>query len=313
MIVTVTPNPSIDRTVFVDTIRLREVNRVLATETDAGGKGVNLARVAKELGADVVATGFLAGSPGQFVRNVLDREGVRHQFVEIPGETRVNIFVEQRLGSGPPTSFNEDGAEVSSESWQTLLGKVRELAAGAGWATLGGSVPPGLNEESYVEVLETMRAAGCKVVIDADSTVLRRSVKFRPDLVKPNASEAQSLLGERMSTLREALKGAQMLHDSGIGIAIVSRGAAGAALACSEGLFHGFPPRVEANSTIGSGDSMIGAMLWALEAGKSTVEAFAWGIAAGAATATTSGSEIARKPMVDELIRQVRVEKHAAP
>lgn len=157
-----------------------------------------------------------------------------------------------------------------------------------------------------------MRAAGCKVVIDADSTVLRRSVKFRPDLVKPNASEAQSLLGERMSTLREALKGAQMLHDSGVGIAIVSRGRRRGFGVLRRAVSR-VPPRVEANSTIGSGDSMIGAMLWALEAGKSTVEAFAWGIAAGAATATTSGSEIARKPMVDELIRQVRVEKHAAP
>ena len=147
MILTVTLNPCIDQTVFVDGLKLHDSNRVVRFETDAGGKGVNLSRVVAELGGESIATGLLGGGPGAFVRKVLDAQGVRHGFVEIEKDTRTNVAVEDGSGEAP-TSFNAKGPLVSEQEWDALVDKVRALANGADWVTLGGSLPQGVPVEA---------------------------------------------------------------------------------------------------------------------------------------------------------------------
>lgn len=309
MIVTVTLNPSVDRTLYVDHVRVGDTNRVLRTETDAGGKGVNLARVAREMGAETWATGFLGGGPGAFVRTVLDREKVPHGFLDVPGETRINVAIEVDDGSAPPTTFNERGPILYEDEWEAMLQLCQSKAPQAKWACLGGSLPPGIPNDAFKTLAQIFKASGCRVVLDADGDPFKQGFQATPDIVKPNAHEAERFFQMPVRTKFQCLDAAKRLYDAGVAIAIVSRGAAGAAMVCSEGSYDALPPTIHAKSTIGSGDSLLGAVLWALDSGKGVVEAFAWGIAAGAATAMTTGAEIGRKPAVEKLLPHVRIER----
>jgi len=136
MILTITLNPSVDHALFVDVVKLNDTNRVNRTERDAGGKGINVARVAAELGSDVLATGFLGGGPGAYIRAVLDKQGVKHDFVEVNGETRINFSVED--GSGlPPTTFNEQGPDITLGNFQDMRDHCRRMSQTAAWVCVG--------------------------------------------------------------------------------------------------------------------------------------------------------------------------------
>ncbi|MBX3118500.1 MAG: 1-phosphofructokinase [Fimbriimonadaceae bacterium] len=308
MILTVTLNPSIDRTVFVDALQVGDTNRVGRSETDAGGKGLNLSRVAAELGGHTVALGFLGGGPGAYIRCVLNDQGVEYDFVEIAGETRMNVSIEEGNGS-PPTTLNERGPEITSQHWDELLQKCTLWAPKAAWACMGGSIPPGLGKDAYRTLGGLLKEAGCKLALDADGEAMKLGLEAGPQFIKPNAHEAERLLGRPMDSVEACVDGAKELHGRGIDFVVISRGADGAVLACSEGVFVAESPKVKAVSTIGSGDSLVAGFLWGLESGKSVEEAFRWGVACGAATATTSGAEIARKPVILELEPRVTISR----
>ncbi len=313
MIVSVTVNPCVDHTLFVPGLHLHDTNRVQRTETDAGGKGVNLSRVAVELGVESVATGFLGGGPGAFVRKVLDRQGVTHHFVDTLRDTRTNVSIED--GDGPPTTLNERGPEIEPAEWEYLVATVRFFAAKASWVALGGSLPPGLPADAFRTLCEVSRSAGAKVLLDADGDPQRHGLLAGPDLIKPNAAEAGRLLGKPVQTLDAAADAARdlrtMLAKNGANqpVAIVSRGSDGAVMACAEGVFSGAPIPVQVRSTIGSGDSLLGGYLAGLEQGLSQDKALALGLAAGAATATTDGASIARREVIDSLLPMAKVER----
>lgn len=307
MVLTVTLNPCIDRVVFVSDLRLHDANRVTKTEIDAGGKGLNLSRVFAELGGSSVATGFLGGGAGAHIREVLDAQRVVHRFVRVGGETRTNVSIES--GDGPPTTLNEPGPTLAPEDLDNLLRLLPELFFAAKWIAMGGSLPPGVPVEIYRTMGEMARAAGLKVLVDADKAPMAAALAMKPDLIKPNGSEAERLLGRPVTTLEEATSAAAELvsHVADKGSAIVSMGALGAVLATADRIWIGEAPKVEAKSTIGSGDSLLAGFLWALEEGHSHAEALRWGVACGAATATTSGAEIARLPVILKLLPQVTV------
>lgn len=308
MILSVTLNPSVDRAIYLESLKLHDTNRVLKTATDAGGKGINLSRVADELGASTMAIGFLGGGPGAFVRSVLDRERVPYDFVPIAGETRINFSVEDR-SEAPPTTFNEQGPTILPDEWEALLQKCRAYAPKTGWACMGGSIPPGLGTDAYRTLGRIFKGAGCSLLIDADGEAMKLGLEAKPDLVKPNNKEASRLLGRSIETDNEAIRAAQDIREMGVATVLLSRGAAGAILANEHGVWIGSSPPVDAHSTIGSGDSLLGAYLWAIRHGFPPETALQWGMAAGAATATTDGSEIARQAIVERLLPMSRVER----
>ncbi len=306
MIVSVTLNPCVDRVVFVPGLRVGDTNRVERVETDAGGKGVNLSRVVAELGGRTIATGFLGGGTGAQIRHVLHSQGVHNSFVEAAGATRVNTSIES--GDGPPTTLNEAGPTISEEEWHRLLAHCENLFHRADWVALGGSLPPGVPPDAFRTLGELARREGCRVLLDADGEAMRLGVQMRPDLIKPNLREAERLLGTALPDRSAAVSAARDLRSMAENV-IVSMGKDGAALATADGAWLGRSPQVESRSTIGSGDSMLGALLWALGEGSDWPEALRWGLAAGAATATTDGSEIARKPVVMLLYNEASVER----
>ncbi len=311
MILTITLNPSVDQALFVDKLLMGDTNRVLRTETDAGGKGINLSRVAVELGARSKAMGFLGGGLGAYIRGALELQGVVHDFIEIKGETRINFSVEDDSHS-PPTTFNQQGPSISAGEWDRLVERVRRPARRCRWVAMGGSLPPEAPSDAFRILGDLAKELGCRVVLDADGEALRLGLEAKPDLIKPNTKEAERLLGQPCRTDQQCLAATVRLREEfleGKNIALISRGAEGAVMACEEGLFMGKSPAVEVRSTIGSGDSLIGGMLAALEQGQTIVDAFRQGLAAGAATAMTDGCEIARGPQVRQLLSSVKVER----
>ncbi|MCS6831223.1 MAG: 1-phosphofructokinase [bacterium] len=308
-VLTVTVNPSVDRLVYVKRLVLHDANRVLRIEEDVGGKGVNVARVLRRLGVPVLAAGFLGGRTGRYVQRELSEiDGVRCAFVEIRGETRTNLAIQEEGGS-PPTALNERGPEISPVELDTLLKAVEMLSGGMRFVALGGSLPPGVPTDIYATLGEVASRRGAKVVLDADGEPLVHGLKACPYLIKPNENEAERLLGRAIDTLDDAARAACELHKGGVPIAIVSVGEKGAAVASPEGCWVAIPPKVRAVSTIGSGDSMIAGVLSVLVRDGTVEEAIRWGTAAGAATAMTDGTDIGTAEQIRELLPQVEVRR----
>lgn len=306
MIVTATLNPSVDRLIYVRRLIAHDTNRILKVEEDAGGKGVNVARVLHRLGVSVVATGFLGGRPGRYVHHELTLEDVPSDFVWVKGDTRTNFAIQEEDGS-PPTCLNERGPTISPEELEEFVRKIRQLAGQARFVTVGGSVPPGVPADIYAALAQTVHECGARLVLDADGEPLVKGLEGKPFLIKPNETETERLLGRAIDTLEDAVGAAVELHQQGIEIVIVSIGAKGAAVACAQGCWIAVPPRVQAVSTIGSGDSMIAGFLSALEQGGTVDEALRWGTAGGAATAMTDGSDIGTAEQIRALVPQVEV------
>ncbi|MFW5697405.1 MAG: 1-phosphofructokinase family hexose kinase [Fimbriimonadaceae bacterium] len=316
MILTVTVNASLDQALFVDRLKLHDTNRVFRKEVDAGGKGVNLSRVAVELGGESTATGFLGGGPGAFVRKVLDKQGVHHDFVEVEGDTRINFSVED--GNGPPTTFNQPGPDVPAEKWEELKNKLREYGSKADWICLGGSLTRGIPKDAYRILGELTHEFNAKLCLDADGENFEQGVQACPELIKPNESEAERILSRPVKTTPQAIQASRDLEHrlKSLGAqapyVIVSRGAKGAVLCHAGEVLLAEPVEVDVNSTIGSGDSMVAGFLVGLKQTNRLDEALRWGVAAGAATATTNGSEIARRPVFEELLERAKVREAPA-
>jgi 1-phosphofructokinase family hexose kinase len=314
MIVSVTLNPCIDETLFVDGLLLHDRNEVRLMEVDAGGKGVNLSRIVAELGAETIALGFLGGGPGAFVRKVLDCQGVRHDFTEIDQDTRTTIIVEDGSGS-PPTVFTQPGPLVSQNHWKEFLASFDTWLTRSEWLAVGGSVPPGLDADHVVELGRRARSAGVPWCLDADGPLFAAGLRAGPDLIKPNRDEAARWLGSPVTSQEDALAAARRLNEAQSlagapdPTTIVSLGSAGAVMARPEGCWVGDPIPVTVRSTIGSGDSMIGAALVRRCLNDPWPVALAWGLAAGAATAMTDGSEIGRRADIERLAGQAKVER----
>ena len=307
MIATVTLNPALDKTIYVERLVVGDTNRIERIETDAGGKGVNAARVLKELGADVLALGFLGGKAGRFIRHVLEEEGIPSDFVHVQGETRTNLAVEEASGT-PPTTLNERGPTMDAQELERMIAKVTHAAAKCEMVLLGGSLPPGAPTDIYRTLGEGIAKAGAKVVLDADGPPMVEGLRARPFMIKPNLDEAQRLLDRNIGTQDEAAAAARELA-SRAEIAIISMGKQGAMAATGDEVWKGIPPEVRVVSTIGSGDSMLAGMMFRLCEGGDLSEALALGCAAGAATAMTNGVEVGHRSDILRLADSVRVER----
>ncbi len=223
MTLTVTLNPSVDRLVYVRQLVPHDTSRILRIEEDAGGKGVNVARVLKRLGVPVVATGFLGGRAGRYVLHELSEvDGVECRFVWVNGNTRTNLAIQEEDGS-PPTALNERGPQISLEELDSLLRAVEELSRSARFVALGGSLPPGVPTDIYAMLAEIASRHGAKVVLDADGEPLVQGLKASPFLIKPNENETERLLGRTIDTIEDAAKAAQDLHAGGVPVVIVSK------------------------------------------------------------------------------------------
>ena len=307
MIITVTPNPAVDKTLFVDRLAIDDVNRYEETELDPAGKGINVSRVAHRLGWPTIAFGFLAGEIGIIAQRALDNEGVPHQFVPVPGQTRLNVTVVER-SKATATSLYGPGPPVASAHLATLEGLIEFWLQAGQVLVLAGSLPPGAPPNLHATYIHLAGSKGVKTILDADGDALRLGVEARPYLIKPNREEAQRLLGRELPTMSAVIEGARELVRSGIAVVVISMGADGVICAQGDQIWQALPPTVERRSTVGSGDSLVAGMAVALARGDSIAEGLRLGSAAGAATAMTSGTALGTADEISALLPKVRIQ-----
>ncbi len=306
---TVTMNPAIDEAVSIDSLALGRTNRCRLDAVDPGGKGVNASRVIHRLGRATLALGFVGGVTGAFLRAELDREGVPHAFDDVDGFTRINVMVYER-SSARRTRLYLPGAPVVVERLVDLKRRLESAPPGC-IVLLGGSLPPGLPETTYADLVMWLHARGMRAIIDTSGEALARALAAKPLLIKPSVEEAEELLGYRLTDDAAIVQAAHELHRRGAEHVVISQGADGAIGVGPDTVWKAIPPIVEACSSVGSGDSMVAGLAIAFNEGCTLAYGLRLGTAAGAATAMTPGTRLCEAEEVEALVRRVIVQKLA--
>ena len=308
MILTVTLNASIDKTYTVESFVIDRINRPSECRTVPGGKGINVARVLRELGRDALATGFAGGSIGDAIIHGLDGEEISHDFVRVEGESRLCIKI-MDPASGTQTEINEPGPTISEEELDPMRRKIAELAPGKDFLVLSGHCPPGVPATFYGELIEIAGKAGVKSALDASGEHLAEGIKASPFMVKPNVAELSQLSGHELYTLEEISGAAKSLKQYGVEITAVTMGRSGAMVTDGVQAWLATPPEIQFASAVGSGDSFLAAFLDELLNGEPLADALAWGTAAGAANATSYGAGFCSKGSIIDIRQGVTLTK----
>ncbi|WP_155058509.1 1-phosphofructokinase [Streptomyces blattellae] len=285
MILTVTPNPSLDRTYEVPALERGEVIRATGERMDPGGKGVNVSRAVAAAGQRTVAVLPLGGAPGALVADLLDAQGIEVAPVPVAGATRSNIALAE--ADGVLTKINAPGPELSADEQELLFETVRSRSQDADWVACCGSLPRGLAPSWYAELVARAHAVGARIALDTSGPALLEALRERPDVVKPNAEELAEAVGRPLATVGDAVKAAEELREMGARAVLASLGADGQLLVDGAGAWFG-SARVDAvRSNVGAGDSSLAGFLIA---GGSGAEALASAVAHGAAAVQLPGS-----------------------
>jgi 1-phosphofructokinase family hexose kinase len=345
VIVTVTPNPGLDRTLTVPRIVFNQMMRATASRLDWGGKGFNVSRALQALGVESVAMGFIGGATGHTLERGLGDLGISTDFVPIAGETRTNtIITSAPLSAGPSARLragidadaqryvkvNEPGPTVRAEEVAAFFDRARERVRPGGIWVLCGSLPPGVPPDFYARLTALVQAMGARVLLDSSGEALRLGCAASPYLVKPNVVEAEEMTGQEISSDADALAAAEFFLRQGIELVALSLGADGLLLASKELAVWARPPCVQARNPVGAGDALLAGIASAL-AGPSTAlragpsaplragtehrrkehvrsleEIARWGVATGTAAAMQEGVSFGTRAEVEALYEQIQ-------
>lgn len=308
MIVTVTMNPAIDKTIDIDALDRGGLNRIQKVEYDAGGKGINVSKTIRELGGTSIAAGFLGGNAGRTIEAVLNDKGIQNDFIWVDGETRTNTKVFEKTGE--VTELNEPGPQISDEQVEQLMKKLEGYADADTLFIFAGSIPNGVDKGIYRKMIERVHAHGAKVLLDADGELFRNALDAAPDIIKPNRVELEEFAGyDYRASLDELLATAKSLKSNGIGTVAVSMGKSGA-MFVRDGYEVKCPAlSVKAHSTVGAGDAMVAALAYAWDQKLDNEQTVRMCIATSAGAVTTIGTKPPSRELVDELMKQVVIEE----
>ncbi|MFF0740934.1 1-phosphofructokinase [Streptomyces sp. NPDC004111] len=285
MILTVTPNPSLDRTYEVPVLTRGEVLRATTDRMDPGGKGVNVSRAVAAAGHRTVAVLPLGGAPGALVAELLAADRIEVAPVRVSGQTRSNISIAEP--DGTLTKVNAPGPELSAAESESLLAAVRGHSADADWIACCGSLPRGLSPQWYADLVARAHAAGARIALDTSGPSLLAALRERPDVVKPNAEELAEAVGRPLTTVGDAVKAAEELRALGAGAVLASLGADGQLLVDGAGVHFATATVEVVRSNVGAGDASLAGFL---AAGGEGPGALASAVAHGAAAVQLPGS-----------------------
>ena len=298
MIYTVTFNPSLDYIVKVDDLALGAVNRVSSEVIMAGGKGINVSIVLKNLGHESRALGFLAGFTGDEIARQLEERGVACDFIRVKeGMSRINV----KIASQQETEVNGLGPDIESSDVEALFDRLDALAAGD-ILIISGSVPAALPQDIYERILARLEGRGVDIVVDATRDLLLNVLAYRPFLIKPNNHELGDIFGVELSRREEVVPYAKMLQERGARNVLVSMAGEGAVLVGEDGsVLMSESPRGQVVNSVGAGDSMVaGIVAGYLEGDGSFERAFRMGLCTGSASAFSL--ELATRDDVEALL-----------
>jgi 1-phosphofructokinase family hexose kinase len=311
VILTVTLNAAIDRTVAVPNFRLSQRHRAVESQTVAGGKGVNVARALKLLGRPVIATGLAGGATGARILERLGEEAILNDFTRIDGESRTNLSVVDPT-TGEQTEINERGPRVTPEEVDLFVEKLLYLAQGATICVLAGSTPPGTETDVYARLIKELKTLGVISVLDTDGEQMRAGLRAEPAVVAPNVGEAEEVVGHEFNDPDDKAMGLTGLIEMGAGDAIITNPGGCSAIVGDGPDRRRFEVRIEQLepiAAVGSGDAFLAGYVAARYEGASPRDCLAYGVACGAQSTQHFGAGTLEPREVERLVQRVEVDE----
>lgn len=303
-VATVTLNPAIDRTVYVPDFRAGKVNRAEREQSDAGGKGVNVASVLADYGLSLAVTGFLGRENSFIFEELFQRKSIADHFVRIAGNTRTGIKIIDEVHQ-ETTDINFPGQAPTEADIDQLFERVEALAADCDWFVLAGSIPGGVSTDIYRRLVELIKAKGRAVALDTSGAALKLALTASPTLIKPNIDELRELTGNSLNSRGKVVQAAQRLLQRGIETVIISMGERGALFVEADHVVLARPPEVKVRSTVGAGDAMVSGTVAGKINGLPLDECARLATAFSLSAITQVGSGLPSLAAVDNFKRQV--------
>lgn len=306
MIYTVTLNPTLDITYLLEGFSFERPLQAIGAQKSPGGKGINVSRALRGMGDDSVAIGLIGGFTGQEVRALLLHEGLDLRFIEIANETRTNVVLLGR-DDGRELVIRSAGPAVSAEESGEFIDLIFDVVQPPGYLVLSGSIPPGIRDDVYADLISQGKARGMKTVLDSDGKALEEGVKAGPDLIKPNREEMERLAGRELADRDDVVSFAREVVAGGVEAVAVSLGRRGALMVDSRGAWLGEVPPIDNEDTVGAGDSMVAGLLMGLSRSLPLQEAFRMGLACGVSAVLNPGPVLCTPATYAEALKRVKV------
>ncbi len=301
MIYTITLNPALDYNIQFEKFETGALNHAKLSYFLAGGKGINVSKVLKNLGKDSIAMGFVGGFTGEYIKKELVQNGINYDFIDLSENTRVNIKLKD---NSHETEIAGNAPEISKEKQAQLFNELKKIKSGD-IVVLAGSIPKGVPKDFYKKIINELN--GVKVILDTRGEAFNEGIKAGPFLVKPNIHELEEYLDKKFESIEDIVAGAKELIEHGAQNVIVSMGGEGSLFLAGEKAYLGNIPKGELKNSVGAGDSMVAGFVSALVEGLDLEKAYKRAIASGSATAYSYG--LAEKGEVFRLLDEIRIKE----
>lgn len=302
MIYTITLDPVLERTLDVEEFVYDDVNPIVSEQRKAGGKGIDVSRVVKELGGYSVALGFVGGYNGREVEGRVVNEGVVCDFTQTSGETRTDIVINQRKKT-MQTLLSAAMSPLNPIEATALYSRVKDIPPDS-YVVMVGPIPEGLNQTFWAQLITVLKDKGVKVMLDADNESLKRGVEAGPFLIKPNIHELSRLVDKNVREIDEIIEQTEHLLEHTEYI-VVSLGARGAVGISKKERIHVVPPKVNVKSSLGAGDALIAGLVFAFNEGADFSAALELGVSCGTASTLNSGYASCSREDIYEIRKQI--------
>lgn len=307
-VVTITLNAAYDLVGRLNRIQLGEVNTVETLGLFPAGKGINVAKVLKDLGVDVAVGGFLGKDNSADFEQMFNQHGLEDKFHRVDGKTRINVKITETEADVTDLNFLGLGYQISPQVWQQFVTDSLAYCLDYDIVAVCGSLPRGVSPELFADWLKQLHQAGVKVVLDSSNAVLTAGLKAKPWLVKPNHRELEAWVGHSLNRLEEIIAAAQQLKAEGIENVIISMGAKGSLWINNEGVLKAEPAKCEnVVSTVGAGDSMVAGLIYGFEKGLSKAGTLAFATAVSAFAVSQSNVGVSDLSLLDPILEKVQI------
>lgn len=307
MILTITLNASIDKTAKINGFTSGKINRIDKPFEMAGGKGLNVSRALKAYNYKSLATGFIGGKSGERLKELIETDNISNDFLNINDSNRSCLAIVDNKNN-TITEINENGPNISNEELEKFYNKVSSLTQNIKIAVLSGSVPKSLPEDIYLKLIEICKQNNVLTALDASGLHLKNGIGAHPYIIKPNQSEAEELLGFSLENNEDYLKAIYFLTHY-CNIAVITLEDKGCIIGNKSEIYHITPPTIKIVNSVGSGDSFLAGMIYALNENMSILEIGKYGIATGSANTLTETAGLCYKKDIDEIYKSIKVDK----
>lgn len=306
MIYTVTLNPAIDRTIVVPTLNVGSVNRTISSNSYIGGKGINVSKVLKVLGAKSTALGFLGKENSQAFIDFFKEENIDNDFNSVSGENRINIKLIER-DREVITDINENGFVVTEKDIQKLTDRLLKTVKEGDIVVLAGSLPKGANTDIYKQLIQSLNKKNVKTILDASKDSLMLGIEGIPYAAKPNVHELCDIVDIDVDDKDSIICGGKKLLDMGIQKLLISMGDKGSIYLSKEKALYANPIKVDVKNTVGAGDSMVAALTYGINKNLSDEDTLKLAAACGTAAVIKSGTEPPDMDAIESISNNIKI------